>query len=42
MIRKIMLALGCLGIVIIAVFASGTFFVAQEAKEFVAAKVDEK
>lgn len=42
MIRKILLALGCLGIAVIVLMASGTFFVAREAKELVAAKVDEE
>lgn len=42
MIRKMLLALGCLGIVAIAILASGTFFVAREAKQFVETKVDEE
>lgn len=40
--RKILLVLGCLGLIVIALLASGTAFVAQEAKEFVAAEVDKE
>jgi len=42
MIRKILLGLGCIGVVVIALLASGTFFVAREAKQFVETKVDEE
>jgi hypothetical protein len=42
MIRKILMALGCLGIIIIAMLAGGTYFVAREAKDMVKAKVDEE
>ena len=42
MIRKVLFGLGCLGIVVITLLASGTFFFAREAKQFVESKVGEE